>query len=162
VDWFFGGEGSRQIAEIVDYREQIVDFDDVPVAILDHGGRLPAGRLERRELTNYEMGDLFLTALGMIPFPPCQVLSDLNDYATLLRYLYDGKDTFGREMTRVDFAVSLAGILLPEVLEAVAKKGIRLVATYGQPGVRIVESFLGVKPAALAATVTPLLKPATP
>jgi hypothetical protein len=90
---FFLAEGSAQIEQIVDFRDAVVDFGAVPVAIVDHGDTLPAGELSARELTPEEIADAVITAVGLLPFPPAQVLADLNDYATILRYLYDGKDS---------------------------------------------------------------------
>lgn len=147
-----GPRGAEQIAEVLDYREQVVDFDDVPAAILDDGASLPASRLPSRTLTAEELADVVQLAIGLVPWPPCQVVSDLTDYATILRYLYDGKDLLGRDMGRLDFALTCAGILLPEVLERVAKQVARVVTAGDEPATRIGQAFGAVTPTQVSAT----------
>lgn len=151
---FYGARGSEQVAQIVDFRDEECDFDAVPFAILDGTEKMKSGRLDPRPLTTEEVADVVLLAIGLVPFPPCQVLSDLNDYATILRYLHDGKDTLGRDMSRLEFALTCAGVLLPEVLEVVAKQAARLIVAGDQPGQRIVRTFAEVAPASVG---TPLM-----
>lgn len=158
ADWFYLDAGTEQVKSIVDFRERVVDFGQVPNAIVDNGDNLPSAALPRRALSYAELYDAVVTAIGFVPWPPCQVMSDLNDYATILEYLYSGKDPFGRAITGVDAAGALAGILLPQVLEAVGKKAVRLIAAWDRPGERIAETFAAVPAAELAATITPMLE----
>jgi hypothetical protein len=150
---FYGPAGMRQAEAVVDFRELVADFDEVPLAILDDGEALESQPLPRRQLSNEETADLILLAIGLVPWPPTQILADLNDYATILRYLHDGKDTLGRDLSRLDFALTCAGVLLPEVLETVSKKATRLITAGDDPGQRIASAFGSVKPASLSLPV---------
>ncbi|MFG3679863.1 hypothetical protein ACGF5H_07085 [Micromonospora chalcea] len=160
---FFGPEGAAQIGEVVDFREQeVADLAAVPVAIVDHGATLRAGSLPPRAVTPTEIADLTVTAIGLLPWPPAQVVADLNDYATILRYLYDGKDLLGRDMTRLDLALTCGGVLLPEVLEVVARKAAHLVTAGDFPARRLAAAFAAVEPAGLAAATEAVAREVAP
>jgi hypothetical protein len=157
ADLLFGPEGSRELAEVVEFRERVVkDFDDVPTAILDNGGTVPTAPLPCRALSAEEIADILITGIGLLPWPPAQVFSDLNDYADILAYIAVGTDRLGREMGRLDFAVTLAGVLLPEVLEGVLKRVSRLVTAGDSPAKRIMTALEASPPAHITATGTPL------
>lgn len=82
---------------------------------------------------------------------------DLKDYADILCYLTAGTNAFGEEMGRLEFAVTLAGVLLPEVLEKLLKQVPRLVTVGDAPAARIAGALDAVKPVDVVATIAPLL-----
>jgi hypothetical protein len=86
------------------------------------------------------------------------VFADLNDYADILAYLAVGTDRLGREMGRVEFAVTLAGLLLPEVLEGVLKRVSRFVTAGDSPARRITAALEATAPARITAAVAPLVE----
>jgi len=148
---------TESLAGIVEFRERVVPFDEVPTAILDSGDGIDPIDLRCRDLTNEEIADLIETGLGFLPFAPIQVMLDLKDYADILCYLTAGTNAFGEEMGRLEFAVTLAGVLLPEVLEKLLKQVPRLVTVGDAPAARIAGALDAVKPVDVVATIAPLL-----
>jgi hypothetical protein len=159
ADMLFGPKGSLQLAGVVEFRELVVkSFDRVPTAIVDDGEHVPPATLPCRALTTEEIADVLITGIGLLPWPPAQVFADLNDYADILAYLAVGTDRLGREMGRVEFAVTLAGLLLPEVLEGVLKRVSRFVTAGDSPARRITAALEATAPARITAAVAPLVE----
>ena len=157
ADLLFLAEGANQLKDVIDFREQVeLSIDKVPVAIVDDGASVAVAALSCRELTWEEIADVTITVIGLVPWPPAQVFADLNDYADLLAYLAVGTDRLGREMGRVEFAVTLAGLLLPEVLEGVLKKSARLITVGDSPAKRITAALEAAAPKDIAASVAPI------
>jgi len=157
ADLLFGPAWSKLLAKIIDFRELVVPtIADVPVAIVDDGDSVPVAALSCRELTWEEIADIVVTGIGLLPWPPAQVFSDLNDYADILAYLAVGTDRLGREMGRVEFAVTVAGLLLPEVLERVLKRAAKLVTVGDSPAKRITAALEAVAPQKITASIAPL------
>jgi hypothetical protein len=157
ADLLFSPLGAEDLADVLEYRELVVpSLDEVPVAILDHGDAIPVAALPCRPLTLEEISELIITGIGLLPWPPAQVIADLEDYATIISYLTLGTDPFGEEMGRVEFAVTLAGVLLPEVLERILKRVSRLIVVGDEPAVRIAKALEAAVPANVIAAGSPL------
>lgn len=126
VDTLVGGIGGNDVLE---YRERVVPFGQVPLAITDNGESLPVKHdgLPGRPVTPGDVLDAVQLVLGLLPFPPCQVLADAGDYANLLSYAATGKDLAGREFTGLDAALTLGGLLVPHILEPLVGELKRLI-----------------------------------
>ncbi|MBQ0902576.1 hypothetical protein [Micromonospora sp. U21] len=119
LDLPLGAAGESDIAGIVQYREKVVPhFDDVPLMIAD--GEVDTGApLEARPATIEEILHIVVTLGEFVPFPPLQVGYDLRDLGSVASYVLTGKDLYGEPMGGLEAAITLGGVLLPEVAERV-------------------------------------------
>ncbi|MEH1166802.1 hypothetical protein V6V47_15600 [Micromonospora sp. CPCC 205539] len=117
VDLPLGAAGESDLDGVVEYREQVVrHVDDVPLVIAD--GEVEAGaRLEARPATIEEIVHIAVAVGEFVPFPPLQVAYDLRDLGSVASYVLTGKDLYGAPMGGLEAAITLGGVLLPEVAE---------------------------------------------
>ncbi|GAB3935429.1 hypothetical protein GCM10027614_10140 [Micromonospora vulcania] len=114
------GEASRSdIKDILEYRETVVDhFDDVPLMIGD-GEFDTEAQLSDRPATIEELMHILVAVGEFVPFPPLQVMYDLRDLGSVASYVLTGKNLYGEPMGGIEAAITLGGVLLPEVAERV-------------------------------------------
>ncbi|RLP93361.1 hypothetical protein [Micromonospora sp. CV4] len=119
LDLPLGATGESDIAGIVQYREKVVPhFDDVPLMIADDEVDTE-GLLEPRPATIEEILHIVVTLGEFVPFPPLQVGYDLRDLGSVASYVLTGKNLYGEPMSGLEAAVTLGGVLVPEVAERV-------------------------------------------
>lgn len=144
VDLPLGVAGGSDIEGVVQYREKIVThFDDVPLMVAD--GEVDTGaQLEARPATIEEIVHIAVAVGEFVPFPPVQVMYDLRDLGSVGAYVLTGKDLYGEPMGGLEAAITLGGVLLPEVAEravgSLLASGRRVTTLGDDPGRRLREA----------------------
>jgi hypothetical protein len=127
--------GESAVAQLVDFREEVVSFHDVPFFI-----EAPPDPAPLRDVPA-TVWDLLRVAHEIgewVPLPQVQMFYDLQDVASLGTYMLYGKDVLWRDMTRLDAGLTLAGLILPELAERGAKRFIgRLHMPGDDPAARV-------------------------
>ncbi|MCG5442006.1 hypothetical protein NIE79_005062 [Micromonospora sp. NIE79] len=117
LDVPLGAAGESDLDGIVQYREKVVaHVDDVPLLIAD-GEVETDGQLEARSATIEEIVHIALVVGEFVPFPPLQAMYDLRDLGSVASYVLTGKGLYGEPMSGVEAAITLGGVLVPEVAE---------------------------------------------
>ncbi|WP_328416608.1 hypothetical protein OG470_26920 [Micromonospora sp. NBC_00389] len=156
LDLPLGAAGDSDIDGVVQYREKVVTHvDDVPLLIAD--GEVGAKAvLEARPATIEELVHIVVAVGEFVPFPPLQVMYDLRDLGSVAAYVLTGKNLYGEPMGGLEAAITLGGVLLPEVAEravgSLLASGRRVTTLGDDPGRRLREAAEAVVPgdAALA------------
>jgi hypothetical protein len=167
LDKAVGEAGTSDLTGIVRYREEVVDFADVPLELT--ADRLPpVVDLPIRDATATELLHVVDTVGQFIPVPAVQVMYNLRDLGTVASYVLTGKDLYGEPMSGLAAAITLGGVLVPPVLEKVGgtllAAGRRVLCRGEVPLPRLIRAVQEDVPvdAELAAIIRAKLPPVTP
>ncbi|GAA1011657.1 hypothetical protein Aple_012600 [Acrocarpospora pleiomorpha] len=116
LDDAIGAAGVSDLEGIVEYRETVADFDDVPLAITADE-QVDVADLRSRPATIQEILQIVLAIGEFIPHPAIQAMYDLRDLGSVGAYVLTGKDLYGEPMSGLEAALTLGGVLVPEVAE---------------------------------------------
>jgi hypothetical protein len=182
VDQALSDLGREDLEAIVDYREKVVPFCDVPFALGSDAAELhqvpsvtPAGRSPLADLVAAAeqalvaiandpalLFDGTIMVIGFIPNPVCEIATTAYDVSTLLTYAVWGEDPFGRPMTRWEAMLTAGGVLLP-VSGAALRKAADTLRGVARPGGSVaprladaLETSAGVTEATLTGVLLPL------
>jgi hypothetical protein len=125
VDKPAGRMGESDIRAIIEYREAVEDFDDVPLTVAD----AEAGAVTQplmREATLQDVLQVAVTVGEFVPHPVIQAMYDLRDLGSVGSYVLTGKDLYGRPMSGLEAAITLGGVVIPE---AIGRLGTTLLAS---------------------------------
>ncbi|WP_146758587.1 hypothetical protein [Micromonospora saelicesensis] len=110
-------EGPDAISGIVEYRAREVKyFDDVPLEITEET-LVPEAVLPDRPATLAEIVHVIHTLGQFVPIPIVQNMYDLEDLGSVAAYVLTGRNLYGEPMTGLEAALTLGGVLLPEIAE---------------------------------------------
>jgi hypothetical protein len=166
LDDAVGAAGVDTLKDIVRYREEVRDFDDVPLEIT--GEVVPVTQLPIRAATLQEIAHVVVTVGQFIPIPELQAMYNLRDLGSVATYVMTGKDLYGQPMTGLAAALTLGGVLIPPVVERVGGSllaaGRRLFTRGAVPLPRLVRAASQAVPvdAELAALLLERLPPVSP
>lgn len=122
LDTALASWGADQLGRVVEYREEVAHFDDVPLFLHDDNDVYGEPRpLDQKPATLWDILTVAMTLGEFVPLPAVEVLYDLRDLAGLATYALYGRDVMGEEMTALDAALTLGGFLVPEVGERAVK-----------------------------------------
>ena len=129
TDW-----GEEDLESVIEYHEAVVGFHDVPFSINDENDVYNESTLLDREATLWDILTVSYALGEFIPVGPVETFYDMRDLGSVGTYLVYGTDVAGEEITAVDAALTVGGLVLPEVGERVVKglvKGARRLRTIG-------------------------------
>ncbi len=134
----------------IEYHEEVLAFEDVPVVLDDSNDVSRRADLPIRPATVGEVLTIAYQLGEFIPLAPVEAFYDMRDLASVGTYLLYGEDIAGEEMTAVDAALTVGGFILPEVGERAVKglvRGVRRLRTIGDdPFSRLVAAGEAVEP----------------
>jgi len=145
TDW-----GEEDLENVIEYHEAVVGLHDVPLSMSDENDVYNESILPDREATLWDILTVSYALGEFIPIGPVEAFYDMRDLASVGTYLVYGTDVAGEEITAVDAALTVGGLLLPEVGERVVKglvKGARRLRTMGDdPFSRLVATGEALEP----------------
>jgi len=120
LDKLYAELGESDLEGILQYHALRVDhFDDVPLEITDEVF-VPGATLPDRPGTLSDLLQVIHTVGQFVPVPVIEAMYDLEDLGNVGAYVLTGKDLYGEPMSGLAAALTLGGVLLPEVIERVA------------------------------------------
>lgn len=151
LDKAAGAAAESDLKAILEYRETVVDhFDDVPISIVD-SEQVGTATLPARPATLEELLRIIVTIGEFVPHPAIQAMYDVRDLGSVASYVLTGGNLYGEPMSGLEAAVTLGGVLVPEVAERVGKSllasGRRVVTMGDSPTPRLRAAADGVEPA---------------
>ena len=133
IDDIFSSWGDDSITELIEFRERVAPFEDVPLAIEPDGEPSAAKGIPTRDATARDILAAADEIAQWVPIPTLQTAYDVLDVGSLATFLIwrtdvrglAGSVVFGDEpepMTWMDFWITLGGLVLPEMAERGAKR----------------------------------------
>lgn len=133
IDDIFSSWGDDSITELIEFRERVAPFEDVPLAIEPDGELSAAKGIPTRDATARDILAAADEIAQWVPNPTLQMAYDVLDVGSLATFLIwrtdvrglAGSVVFGDEpepMTWMDFWITLGGLVLPEMAERGAKR----------------------------------------